>query len=150
MKDWYLIRIFKSSYCEIVFIISLIGAYLLVPKRIFYGLYTILGIVYMVVFALTLTCIIRNIKEKVLLAKTYKNSIIGILASALGIVALQVCGIGAPVCGTTIGASILSVIFPSFFLSFLSNYAVLIVLGSIVIQVTGLYFMNCFKKCYYC
>jgi len=150
MKDWYLIRIFKSSYCEIVFIISLIGAYLLVPKRIFYGLYTILGIVYMVVFALTLTCIIRNIKEKVLLAKTYKNSIIGILASALGIAALQVCGIGAPVCGTTIGASILSVIFPSFFLSFLSNYAVLIVLGSIVIQVTGLYFMNCFKKCYYC
>jgi len=150
MQNWYLIKIFKSHYCKIVFLLSLIGAYFLVPKTVFYGAYTILGVIYMIVFALTLTCLIRSIKEKILLAKHYKGSLIGILAAALGMAALQVCGIGAPVCGAAISAGILSVIFPSIFISFLNKYALLIIVSSIIIQGIALYYMNCFKKCFIC
>ncbi|MGB9763385.1 MAG: hypothetical protein ACPLW7_05285 [Minisyncoccia bacterium] len=150
MTEWYLLKIFKSHYCKIVFVISLIGAYFLVPKTIFYGLYTILGILYMIIFAVTLTCIVRNIKEKVLLVKTYQSSIIGIIAAALGLAALQVCGIGAPVCGAAISAGILSVIFPNIFINFLNKYALIIIIISIGIQAIALYFMNCFKKCLFC
>jgi hypothetical protein len=150
MKDWYLVKIFRSHYCKIVFIISLILAYFLVPQSVFYSWYSLLGVLYMTVFALTLTCIVRNIKEKILLAKTYQSSIIGVLAAALGMAALQVCGIGAPVCGAAISAGLLSVIFPSVFLSFLNKYALLIVVGSIILQGIALYFMNCFRKCLSC
>lgn len=150
IKDWYLVKIFKSYYCKIIFIISLIAAYFLVPNKIFYGYYAIWGIIYIIIFALILTCIIRNIKEKILLAKTYKSSLIGILAAALGIAALQVCSIGVPVCGAAVGAGILSLIFPNFFLYFLNKYALLIIISSIIIQTLALYFMNCFKKCFLC
>ena len=88
----------------------------------------------------------RNVKEKVILAKTYKSSLIGILATAIGLSALQVCGVGAPVCGATIGAGFLSALFPGIFMRFLDNFAVYILIASILLQIISLYFMNCFKK----
>ena len=149
-KDLYLLKIFKSNYCKIVFIVSLVVAYLLIPSRIFYGIFTILGLIYMIVFALTLTCTIRNVKERIMLVKKYQTSIVAILAAALGIIALQVCSIGAPVCGAVIGAGILSLLLPSIFISFLNKYALIIVIASIIIQVVALYFLNCFKNCINC
>ena len=141
----YLFYIFKSKYCLIVFVLSLVISYFLVPKTVFYGVYTILAIAFMAAFALTLTCIVRNIKEKVLLAKTYKSSIVGILATALGLVALQVCGIGAPVCGATVGLGIVSSIFPAVFIELMSKYAIYLILISLIFQLFALYFMDCFK-----
>ncbi len=100
----------------------------------------------MVAFALTLTCLARNIKEKVVLAKTYKSSILGIIATALGLSVLQVCGVGAPVCGASIGAGIVSLFFPSFALNFFEKYSIYIIIGSIIIQIIALYYMRCFVK----
>jgi len=150
VKDLYLLKIFKSNYCKIVFIVSLAIAYFLIPSRIFYGIFTILGIIYMIVFALTLTCTVRNVKERIILVKKYQTSIVAILAAALGMIALQVCSIGAPVCGAAIGAGILSLLLPSIFISFLNKYALIIVIASIIIQAVALYFLNCFKKCFTC
>ena len=142
----YIFYIFKSKYCLIVFILSLFLGYSLVPKAVFYGWYTILAIIFITLFALSITCIIRNVKEKILLAKTYKSSVIGIIATAVGIVALQTCGVGAPVCGAAVGLGIVSSIFPSVLVWKISKYAIDLMVISIAFQLLALYFMNCFKR----
>lgn len=142
----YIINVLRSKYCVFVFLISLIVSYFLIPKQVFYRLYTVLGILFMLFFSLTLTCIVRNVKEKILLARTYKSSVLGIVAVAIGLSALQVCGVGAPVCGAAVGAGVISVLFPTFFSTIVSRYSVFIVLVSIIFQVIALYFMNCFKE----
>ena len=142
----YLFYIFKSKYCIIAFILILFLSHFLIPKTVFYGFYTILAIIFIISFSLTITCIIRNIKEKILLAKTYKSSIIGIIATALGLAALQVCGFGAPVCGAAVGLGILSSILPTAFMNIISKYVVQFLVISIIFQLVALYIMNCFKK----
>ena len=142
----YILKIFKSHLCQVAFFVYLIGSYFLIPKNVFYGWYNILVGAFMIFFALTLTCLTRNIKEKVVLAKTYKSSILGIIATALGLSVLQVCGVGAPVCGASVGASVLSLFFPSFALSFFERYSLYIVISSILFQIIALYYMRCFVK----
>ncbi len=141
----HLFKIFKSNYCKLVFTISLIISYFLIPNKVFHGIHNITAILFMIVFSLTITCMTYNIKERIKLARTYKNSILSIIATAIGLSALQVCGVGAPVCTATIGAGILALIFPVTFVEFLSDYSILIISISILFQLIALYFMNCFK-----
>ncbi len=142
----YIIKIFKSYFCQFAFFLFLLISYFLTPKRVFYGWFSILAIIFMVVFSLTLTCLARNIKEKVIIAKTYKSSILGIIATVLGLSVLQVCGIGAPICGASLGAGVISLFFPSFALGFFEEYSLYILIISIVLQIISLYFMKCFVK----
>ncbi len=141
----YLFKIFKSKYCIVAFGLSLVLSYFLIPKTAFYGWYAILPVLFMLSFALTLTCVVRNVKERVLLAKTSGSSVLGIIAAALGLTALQVCGIGAPVCGASVAMGLLSAIFPTTFVGLLSRFAVQFTLFSILLQIAALYFMNCFQ-----
>ena len=142
----YVQHIFKSHYCKIIFIIIFFLSYFLIPKKLFHSWWILVAILFMFLFSLVITCIVRNVKEKVILAKTYKSSLIGVLATAIGLSALQVCGVGAPVCGATIGAGFLSALFPGIFMRFLDNFAIYILIASILLQIISLYFMNCFKK----
>ena len=146
MKKYYLLEIFKSHYCQFVFLISLVGIYFLVPKKVFYGYDTLIGIFFIVMTSLTITCLVRSIKEKVLSAKASGASLLGILSIIFGFGALQACTIGAPVCGATIGGGILALIFPGFAFSLMEKYSVPIVLISIFIQLLALYLMKCFQK----
>ncbi len=146
LSETYLFNTLKSYYCVLIFTIAFIASYFLVPEKIFYGWYTILGISFMTVFALVIMCIVRNIKEKVVLAKTYGGSIVSIIAVAIGLAALEVCGVGAPVCGATIGIGIFSALLPSVALGFFEKYGTYIVVFTVILQVISLYFMNCFKK----
>ncbi|MCD6414979.1 MAG: hypothetical protein J7L23_05135 [Candidatus Diapherotrites archaeon] len=146
MKKAYMLKVIGSNYCKIVFIISLILSYFLIPKTVFTGIYYVLAAVFMLVFAISITCIIRNLKERLMLARTYEGSTLSIIAVVLGLSALQVCGVGAPICGATVGLGIVSVIFPGFFVDFLTDYSVYMILFSIILQLVALYFMNCFKK----
>lgn len=143
----YLVNTLKSKYCIAVFVFSMVLSYFLIPSHVFYSWYTALALLFMVLFSLTLTCIVRNIKERIVLAKTYKSSLVGIIAIGLGLGALQVCGFGAPVCGAAVGFGVLSFIFPAAFEHVFSEYAVDILVLSIAFQFIALYFMNCFKKC---
>ncbi len=145
-KRLYILNIFKSNYCKIIFLISLILVSFLIPKKIFYGFYSILGVVFILLTALTLTCLIRNVKEKISSAKSNGASVIGILSILFGFGALQACTIGAPVCGATLGAGVIALIFPGVLFSFLEKYGIVIIIFSIIIQIISLYFMNCFKK----
>lgn len=145
MSTPYIITILKSYYCKAVFLLALLASYFLIPEKVFYGFGYVLAIAFMFAFSLSVTCIIRNIKEKILLAKTYKYSIFHIILIALGLSAFQVCGIGAPVCGATVGIGVLSVIFPGVFIDFLGDYYEPIIIISIILQIIALYFMGCFK-----
>ncbi len=142
----YFLRIFKSNYCKIVFLFSLIGGYFFLPKNLLIYPYIFILILFAIGFSLVLTCLVRNIKERIVLSRTYKSSLLGIIASAFGIAALQACGIGAPVCGASIGAGIVSAIFPGVFTKFLSGYSLYIIAFSLLLQAVSLYLMNCFEK----
>ena len=142
----FIVKIFKSNYCKVVFVASFIIGYYLIPKQFFFRQYALVGLLFMLSFAFTTTCLIRNLKERVLLAKTYKTSLISIIATVIGLVAFQACGIGAPVCGASLGVGIVSLIFPRFAFSFVTTYSLYLVVFSIIAQLLSLYFMNCFKN----
>ncbi len=134
----------KSHYCQIVFVLSLLISYFLVPKTVFYGFGYLLAGLFMLAFSMSLTCIIRNIKEKVKASMMYKESIAHLILIILGLSALQVCGVGAPVCGATVGLGILSIFLPSFVISFLSSFSSVIIILSALLQLFILYYMKCF------
>lgn len=147
MKKPCLLSIFKSYYCKSVFIFSLIGSYFLIPEKVFYSYGYLLAGAFMVVFSFSVACIARNIKEKIKLSHTYKTSVFSLVLSILGISAFQVCGIGAHFCGVSVGFGIISIIFPGFFVDFLSDYSHAIIIFSILMQIAALYFMNCLSAC---
>ena len=142
----YLLKVFKSGYCQLTFVLFLAAGYFLTPKLILNGWQFFLAALFIFLFALVLTCLVRNVKEKAILARKYKSSLIGIIAAALGLAALQACGFGAPVCGASIGVGIMSAVFPGVFVNFFSAYSVYIIIFSIIFQFLALYFMNCFKE----
>lgn len=141
-----LLKIFKSNYCKVVFIFSLIGLFFLIPKKIFYGNYLIIGIIFIFLSSLLVTCLIRDIKERVHSAKAGGASFLGIIVIVVGLGAIQSCSIGAPICGASIGIGVLSFIFPNIALNFLEKYSLIIIIISLFFQVFSLYFMNCFNK----
>ncbi len=144
MKKINLLKILESKYCKGTFLISLIMATLITPAKIFYSWYTIIAVLFILTFSLTTTCTIRNIKDKTKTLIHQKKSIISIIAAILGISALQVCTIGAPVC-TAASVGILAIIIPKFAISILSKYSVSIISLSIIIQIAALISMKCFK-----
>ncbi len=147
-KEIYLLNSLESKYCLFVLTISLFVGYYFIPPHVFHTSYAVFAFVFMFFFALTTMCIVRNIKEKIILARTYKSSLFSILAIVLGLGALQVCGVGAPVCGATVGLGVLSFFFPTIFSHLPKIFAVYLIVGSIFLQILSLYFMNCFKKTY--
>lgn len=146
MKNIFLFDLFRSRFCLVVFIAVFLASGLLVPETMTHGYHLLLAAAFMLSFALTITCMARNIKERIALARTYKTSVVGLIAAALGLSALQVCGVAAPVCGATLGAGVIASLFPGFFFHFLSDWSIPIIILSIAAQWVALYFMNCFKR----
>jgi hypothetical protein len=146
MKHLFIIDIFRSAYCTGTFIIVFLASALLIPKTMTHGYHLLLAVAFMFSFALTITCMARSIKERITLARTAKTSLLGIIAAVLGLSALQVCGVAAPVCGATIGAGVVASLFPGFLFHFLSDWSIPIIILSILFQWVALYFMNCFVR----
>lgn len=145
MKFPFIIVNLKSNYCKIVFLISLILGYFLVPKDLWESSYIYLAIPFVFLFALTMACTVRNIKEKVRSKQLKGGSLISIVANILGISVLQICGIGVPMCGVSIGMSILTLFLPSTLLMSLAQYGVWMLSVIIFLQLVSLYFSGCFK-----
>ena len=143
----FVLKMLESHYCKLVFAASLLLAYQLTPKKVFVGWYSLLGLAFMVNFAFVLTCTVRQIKERTKLAFSYKGTTLGTIATAIGLAGLQVCGVGAPVCGAAVGSGFLSFLFPVSASGFMEKYAVPIIIASILLQSWALFSMNCFKKC---
>jgi len=128
-----------------VFLAAAVVGYFLIPPTVFYGWYILLGAAFIIAFALTTMCIVRNVKERAVLKKAAGGSIVGAIAAAIGLAALEMCGIGAPVCGATLGLGVLSALIPSFAMGFFESYGAWIAAGTIALQLVALHFMNCFK-----
>ena len=74
-------------------------------------------------------------------------SLLAVLANVIGLSTLQVCGVGVPTCGASIGIGIVTAIFPDVLVNYFQDYAVWILIFSILIQIYSLYSLNCiFQK----
>ena len=135
----------KSRYCRGVFIISFIVGYLLIP-RVLFSRYALLVLIFTTLFAFNVTCIIYHVKERVRAARFYKRSIWGIVASAVGLSVLQICGIGTPMCGASIGLGVFSTLFPHIIFPLVQQYGPYLIVISIILQIASLYSMKCFPK----
>ncbi len=140
--------ILKSKWCQLVFIVSLIGFYFLIPEKMFYGWYNFLAYFFILSTALTITCIFRNTKERVKLNQAAGKSLFSIILSIFGILATQVCGIGAPMCGAALGGSIGLTFLPAVAQNFFEDYSVYIILFAITGQIYSLYLLKCWGKNY--
>jgi hypothetical protein len=89
---------------------------------------------------------VRNIKERIKTAKNTTNSVINLIASGLGIMALQVCGTSGYFCSASILMGVFSSVLPHFLLDFLKEYSLYIILATILFQIISLRNMKCFKK----
>ena len=139
-----LYKVFESNYCKIVFVLGLAISYLLIPKTVFESQYLYLAIIYMILFSTILTCIVRTIKDRIKHARMYEKSLIGIIASGVGLATLQVCTLSIS-CSASLGLSILYLIFPQFIISFLTEYSQYILVISIIFQAIAIYLIGCFK-----
>ena len=135
-----------SIYCKLVFVLAFIGSYFLLPEGVWDGVHKYIALIFMLTFSFSIACIIRNIKEKVVLARTYKTSVFSLILSILGFSAFQVCGLNAGMCTATVGMGVVGTIFPAFFVGFLSDYGHLIIWVSVVFQLLALYIMKCFSR----
>ncbi len=142
MRKTYLAHIMASHYYKAVFALSFVAAYFLVPKPVFEGTHILLGVSFMLAFALIFTCLIRNLKEKIFAAKISGGSLAGAVATAVGWSALQVCTLN---CTAGFGAALLFALLPSIFMNFLISYSIPLLLLSILVQAAALYRMRCFQ-----
>ena len=145
-NNFLLIKILKSNYCKGVFLLSLILSYFLVPKHLVGFWWNLITITFMLLFSLNMTCMVRNIKERIKTAKTTTHSVINLIASGLGILALQVCGTSGYFCSASILMGVFSSVLLQFLLGFLKEYSLYIILATILLQFISLINMNCFKK----
>jgi MFS family permease len=138
-------------------------------------LQSLIGSLYSLLFALIVTCLFKTLKEKLIQSfehkkplkfidetkshlgernylKALKSFSIGlfkllvVLLGVLGFGAAQFCVFGSPICTFSVGAAIVTAIFPSFLIEFLYEYAAAIIVVAILLQILGLYVMGCFKK----
>ncbi len=140
--------IFKSKWCVAVLLISAGLFYYLIPDKMFYGWYQALAYLFVLSTALSITCIFRNARERIRFQKKQQKSLVSLILSLFGILATQVCGIGAPVCGAALGGSIGLSFLPAVAQTFFEQYAVYIIIVAILGQVYSLYILKCWGKNY--
>ena len=143
----WIVEVFKSRYCWIVFAVALVIGYLLLPGSLFEQdiLVTMLLILFLGVFSISITCIVRNLKEQIVSVRNVeKGSIISAIGSILGFTAIQTCVVSG-VCGVNMFLAILYAVFPAVFVDMFVEYGAFILLISDVILLFSLYYMKCFK-----
>ncbi len=138
-------KIFKSNFCKLAFLLSTVFAYFALPIKLLSVYDSILAFLFIAVFALTMSCVIRLLKENFSLALKSGKPLVSVIAAAAGIGAFQLCSVSAPVCGSA-AVGIASVAFPAFFEHFFVRYSYIIIYFSIALQLISLYYMGCLKK----
>lgn len=146
ISELRLVRVFKSHVCKLVFLGALAAGYFLVPIARYFGEYRLLVSLFLALFAVSITCLVRTIKDRVLTGVRAGSSVIAILGGIVGLSALQFCSVNAVMCGSTAGFGILSLILPGFALHYLHHHAIAFLTASVVIQSAGLISMGCFQK----
>ena len=138
-------QVLKSHICKLVFLASAAAAYFLIPERALNGDYGLLVITFVVTFAASITCTVRNIKDKFSSGIQAGSSLISIVASLIGLTAVQFCSMNAVMCGSTIGFSLIATILPHSAFHFFHFNAVPLLVISIVVQLISLWQIGCLK-----
>ncbi len=149
LKNLNFFQIMKSHWCQLAFIGFLILGYWLIPQTALLGQYQFWSIVFMISFAASSTCAVRGMKERMASKLKGGASILSVIASLLGLSAVQFCSVNAVMCGSTLGFGALSMILPKFLFRFLHHHAIAILIGATIVQIISLYSMGClnFVEC---
>ncbi len=134
-------EVLDSPYCKTALLLSVGTMIVLLPKTLFHGFIAIPALLYVILFSLNITCLIRQTKERS--KATPKNSVVSFIATIVGITTLSTCGISAPMCGATLGMGLFSTITPHFILPLLFRYSAWFLIGAIGLQLYSLYRMQC-------
>ena len=106
---------------------------------------TALLLTFLGLFSISITCIVRNLKEQIVSLKNVeKGSLISAIGSILGFTAIQTCVVSG-MCGVNMFLALLYTIFPAIFVDMFVEYGVIILLISNIILLFSLYYMKCFK-----
>lgn len=148
-QQFKLRQILVSHVCKLVFLLAFAGAYFLIPRRALSGDYGLLVIIFMLTFAASITCTLKNIKEKFSSGFKAGSSLLSIGASLIGLTAVQFCSVNAVMCGSTIGFSLIAAVLPHSAFHFFHFNAVPLLMVSTVIQLVSLWQIGClrFEKC---
>ncbi len=147
MNKIRILELKKSFYCWVIFGVMLLISYFMVPMTVWHSYYSIIGISFIFIFSLTITCLVRDIKERAKEIKNYgARSALNLLFGIIGLSAIQTCAIGSSVCGASIGIAIISSLFPTIAINFLITYSVPIITISMILQIISLWQMRCFDK----
>ncbi len=139
-------KLFNTPFSIIVFTVVFIVSLFVLPEHIRTGQYFWLGVLFITLFSLNMTCIVKTMRERAKIAKAQGAGVVGIIATAVGFTALQMCGVGGPLCGALFGSIAFASILPAGSLHYFTSYAVYIVVGAIVVQIVSLWYLGCLKK----
>ena len=141
-------EVLKSKYCWIVIFISVILGYFLIIKKftLFTSFWSIFfSILYIVLFAISNSCLIKELKERIKGNFKTGNSILSILGSILGIGAIQLCTVSGT-CSINIVTSLLLSIFPTSLGFFFIKNGIWILIISNILLLISIFKLGCFKK----
>ena len=146
----FVMKVFESHYCKIVFLLSLLLSYFLIPEGVWGTKYLPLAIIFMLTFSILVACTVRHIKERTMGTLKYSGLTLSALLTILGISSLQACVASLPACGATVAAGVFTVTASASLSELLSlyfhRYALHIFLAGIGFQLLTLYYMGCFRK----
>lgn len=146
VKHSKLAHILASRWCQIVFVLSLILAYFLIPNSALKGKYWLLVVMFVPSFAASVTCSVRSFKDHIQAGLKQKTSLLSILAGLIGVSAVQFCSVNAVMCGSTLGVGLLSGIMPHFMFRWFHQYAPWLLGVSVLAQWMALYSMGCLGR----
>ena len=142
-----ILNVLKSIYCWIVGIIAvLLGYYFIVkPFLTAYSPFEIvvLSYIFLILFGLSVACIIRNIKNHVRAME--KPSIAAVLGYIVGFASIQTC-FASGVCVANLTVPIISTFLPSIARNFFEKFSLYFLVFSILLVSYSLYSMKCFEK----
>jgi hypothetical protein len=140
--------ILKSKYCWLVIFISIFLGYFLIIKKFtsFTNFWSILlSVFYIILFAISNSCLIREIKERSKdSVRSGKSIILSILGTIFGFGAIQLCSISGG-CGINIFTSLLFSILPTSLSLLVVQNGIWILLVSDLLLVFAIYKMRCFR-----
>ncbi len=138
--------LFNSLFSVIIFTLVFIVSLFVLPSHILSGTYFWLGVVFVLLFSLNMTCLANTMRMRANMARAKGAGAVGVMATAVGFTALQMCGIGGPLCGALFGGVLFVSVLPAGAMPYLTSYAVHIVVIAILIQAVSLWYMKCFRK----
>ena len=144
MSKPYILKLISSPQCIVVAAVSFSLAYILLPVSAFTQAEAVLASAYLLLFSSSTACLVRNLKGRVMAARSMGGSVAYVVSGSLGFTALQACGGSAPTCASGLGVGVLSLVLPQYAVQVSQEYGSILLVVSIVFQAAALLHMGCF------